>query len=176
MIKSVNYPETFRKNIINKLSLVLGVDTNDITTQIENSIYEYAIKECKSKNYVVNWSNSYFIDIYIDRLRSVTINMINNENIKKLLIKKKLTPYDYVFMSHQEINPERWKQLIKEKTIRDENKFNNKQEASTDLFTCPRSTCKSKRCTYYEMQTRSADEPMTIFVTCLDCGKNFKRS
>jgi transcription elongation factor S-II len=79
-------------------------------------------------------------------------------------------------MSHQEINPERWKQLIKEKTIRDENKFNNKQEASTDLFTCPRSTCKSKRCTYYEMQTRSADEPMTIFVTCLDCGKNFKRS
>jgi DNA-directed RNA polymerase subunit M/transcription elongation factor TFIIS len=176
MIKEVSNPDTFRENIINKLSIILCVDTNDITKQIESAIYEYADKECKSKNYVVNWNNKYFIDIYIDRLRSVTINMSHNEHIKKILIERKLNPRDYVFMSHQEINPERWKQLIKEKTIRDENKFNNNQEASTDLFTCPRSTCKSKRCTYYEMQTRSADEPMTIFVTCLDCGKNFKRS
>ena len=128
MIKEVSNPETFRKNIINKLSLILGDDTNDITTQMENSIYEYADKECKSKNYVVNWNNKYFIDIYIDRLRSVTINMSHNEHIKNLLIERKLNPHDYVFMSHQEINPERWKQLIKEKTIRDENKFNNKQK------------------------------------------------
>jgi len=176
MIKEINYPDTFRKNIIDKLSDILGLDTNYITEQMEKSIYEYATNECKSRNYVVNWNNQYFVNIYIDRLRSVSINMKNSENIKNLLIEKKLNPSDYVFMSHQEINPERWKQLIKEKTIRDENKFNNKQEASTDLFTCPRSTCKSKRCTYYEMQTRSADEPMTIFVTCLDCGKNFKRS
>lgn len=176
MIKEVNYPDIFRENIIDKLSNILGLDTNDITEQMEKSIYEYTSNECKSRNYVVNWNNKYFVNIYIDRLRSVTINMKNSENIKKLLVEKKLNPRDYVFMSHQEINPERWKQLIKEKTIRDENKFNNKQEASTDLFTCPRSTCKSKRCTYYEMQTRSADEPMTIFVTCLDCGKNFKRS
>jgi transcription elongation factor S-II len=28
--------------------------------------------------------------------------------------------------------------------------------------------------TYYEMQTRSADEPMTVFVSCLNCGKNWK--
>ena len=176
MIKEVNYPESFRENIIDKLSNILGVDTNEITEQMEKSIFEYASNECKSRNYVVNWNNKYFVNIYMDRLRSITINMKNSENIKNLLVKKKLNPHDYVFMSHQEINPERWKQLIKEKTIRDENKFNNKQEASTDLFTCPRSTCKSKRCTYYEMQTRSADEPMTIFVTCLDCGKNFKRS
>ena len=176
MIKEVNYPDTFRENIIEKLSNILGLDTNDITEQLEQSIYEYTSSECKSRNYVVNWNNKYFVNIYIDRLRSVTINMKNSENIKKLLVEKKLNPRDYVFMSHQEINPERWKQLIKEKTVRDENKFNNKQEASTDLFTCPRSTCKSKRCTYSEMQTRSADEPMTIFVTCLDCGKNFKRS
>jgi len=176
MIKEINYPETFRGNIINKLSNLLEVKSNDIATNIENAIYEYSTNECKSKNYVVNWNNKYFVDIYIDRLRSVSINIKHNEGIKKLLVKNKLTPRDYVFMSHQEINPERWKKLIQEKTIRDENKYNNKQEASTDLFTCPRSTCKSKRCTYYEMQTRSADEPMTIFVTCLDCGKNFKRS
>ena len=67
-------------------------------------------------------------------------------------------------------------EAIKKKMIKDDNKFNAKLEASTDIFTCPRTTCKSKKCTYYELQTRSADEPMTIFVTCLDCGKNFKKS
>ena len=55
---------------------------------------------------------------------------------------------------------------------RDVSKFNTNTQASTDMFTCRK--CKSKRCTYYELQTRSADEPATIFVTCLDCGKNWK--
>ena len=45
-------------------------------------------------------------------------------------------------------------------------------EAMTDQFKCGR--CKQRKCTYYELQTRSADEPATIFVTCLDCGKNWK--
>ena len=45
-------------------------------------------------------------------------------------------------------------------------------EASTDTFTCRK--CRSKKCTYYQMQTRSADEPMTVFVTCLDCSTRWK--
>ena len=57
--------------------------------------------------------------------------------------------------------------------IKDENKFTPKIEASTDDFICGK--CKSKKCTYYQLQTRSADEPMTTFVTCLDCGNRFKR-
>jgi DNA-directed RNA polymerase subunit M/transcription elongation factor TFIIS len=34
--------------------------------------------------------------------------------------------------------------------------------------------CKGKKTTYYQMQTRSADEPMTTFVTCHDCGNKWK--
>jgi transcription elongation factor S-II len=40
------------------------------------------------------------------------------------------------------------------------------------FFTCNR--CKSKKTTYYQLQTRSADEPMTTFVSCLNCDKNWK--
>ena len=37
------------------------------------------------------------------------------------------------------------------------------------------SRCKKKsKCSYYQMQTRSADEPMTTFVTCLECDKQWK--
>ena len=45
------------------------------------------------------------------------------------------------------------------------NKFGND-------FTCFK--CKSNKCTFYQLQTRSADEPMTTFVTCLNCGNRWK--
>ncbi|KAL2555937.1 Transcription elongation factor TFIIS [Forsythia ovata] len=44
--------------------------------------------------------------------------------------------------------------------------------ASTDQFTCGR--CKKKETTYYQLQTRSADEPMTTFVTCVNCNNRWK--
>jgi DNA-directed RNA polymerase subunit M/transcription elongation factor TFIIS len=40
------------------------------------------------------------------------------------------------------------------------------------LFKCGK--CKSKKTTYYQMQTRSADEPMTTYVTCMNCGCKWK--
>ncbi|KAI6698696.1 hypothetical protein NL676_018815 [Syzygium grande] len=37
-------------------------------------------------------------------------------------------------------------------------------KATTDQFKCGR--CGQRKTTYYQLQTRSADEPMTTFVTC----------
>ena len=70
------------------------------------------------------------------------------------------------------MNPPLWCEIVEEKRKRDLAKSNTCLEASTDKFTCKR--CKSKKCTYYEMQTRSADEPVTVFITCLDCDKKWK--
>ena len=47
-----------------------------------------------------------------------------------------------------------------------------KKEASTDAFKCGK--CKQRQCTYYQLQTRSADEPMTTFVTCVNCDNRWK--
>lgn len=44
-------------------------------------------------------------------------------------------------------------------------------EASTDQFLCGK--CKNRKTTYYQLQTRSADEPMTTFVTCTVCGNRW---
>ena len=75
-------------------------------------------------------------------------------------------------MSHQEMNQERWKELIELQQIKEENKYTPKIEASTDDFTCFK--CKSKECTHYQLQTRSADEPITTFVTCIRCSNRWK--
>ena len=45
-------------------------------------------------------------------------------------------------------------------------------QESTDQFKCGK--CGQRKCTYYQMQTRSADEPMTTFVTCTVCNNRWK--
>lgn len=47
-----------------------------------------------------------------------------------------------------------------------------KMNGLTDMFRCGK--CKERKCTYYQMQTRSADEPMTVFVRCTVCGNRWK--
>ena len=47
-----------------------------------------------------------------------------------------------------------------------------KEENYVGAFKCGK--CKSTKTTYYQMQTRSADEPMTTFVTCTNCSNRWK--
>lgn len=47
-----------------------------------------------------------------------------------------------------------------------------KAEETTDMFRCGR--CGQRKTTYYQKQTRSADEPMTTFVTCVTCGNRWR--
>lgn len=46
------------------------------------------------------------------------------------------------------------------------------QGTKTDMLKCGK--CKKKNCTYNQLQTRSADEPMTTFVLCNNCGNRWK--
>lgn len=46
------------------------------------------------------------------------------------------------------------------------------QGTQTDLLKCGK--CKKRNCTYNQIQTRSADEPMTTFVLCNACGNRWK--
>lgn len=70
--------------------------------------------------------------------------------------------------SSEELERER---LLKEKNIF-EAQGAKPPLAETEMFRCGK--CKQRKCTYYQMQTRSADEPMTTFVTCVNCGNRWK--
>ncbi|CAI0423743.1 unnamed protein product [Linum tenue] len=86
-----------------------------------------------------------------------------------------------------QINPERLMTMTPEEMASDQRQMENKQlrdkamfecerggppQATTDQFRCGR--CGQKKCTYYQMQTRSADEPMTTYVTCVNCSNRWK--
>jgi len=126
---------------------------------------------------VRKWDNRYFVQLYIDRFRSIYNNIYPksstcNKYLLRKLKKGKLKVQTLAFMSHQEMNPKKWKKLIEEKIKRDKNLTTEDISAATDEFVCYK--CKKRVCTYYQLQTRSADEPMTTFVTCMLCGNRWK--
>lgn len=168
-MRNIANPIEFRKNISNKLNAIIEDDT--LCINVERGVFNYSLKEASSKKIIKKWENPRFVQIYLDRLRSIYINLKDTSFLNRIK-NGEVTPLNIASMTHQEMNPSQWRTLIEQKVMRDANKYTNNIQASTDMFTCKK--CKSKRCTYYELQTRSADEPATIFITCLDCGKNWK--
>jgi len=171
MFKITNHT-TFRENVRNRVLFpqLQNIEETDIIN-IEKGIYNYSIKESSRRKIVKKWENPHFVQIYSDRLRSIIMNLKQTSLLDQLK-NKEISPQNVAFMTHQEYNPTRWKALIESKMKRDASKYDDNIQASTNMYTCKK--CKSSRCTYYEMQTRSADEPATIFVTCLDCGKHWR--
>lgn len=164
--KSDNFRANIRKHIDKKLN------NENASLNLEKGIYNYALKEADNRKIVKKWDNKFFVQIYLNHLKSILTNLnakwieeINNGSIQS---------HKLAFMNHQELNHERWAEMIEIKSKRDQNKFEVNMAAATDTFTCRK--CKGKNCTYYAQQVRSADEPMTIFVTCLDCGTRWKTS
>ena len=168
-------PDRFRKNIV--INLNEFIQNKNISINLEKAIFNHSIKESKVKKIVKKWNNKYFVQLYLDKLRSI-INNIDpkfskkNKSLLKKLQKKKILPQKMVFMSHQEMNPKMWKTLIQAKIKRDKKGVEVDMSAATDEFTCFK--CKASKCTYYQLQTRSADEPMTTYVTCINCGNRWK--
>ena len=167
-IVKVENPESFRNNIRKKLNDILENEKNSIN--LEKGIFNFALKESDRYKIIKKWDNKKFVQIYVDHLRSIMLNLKGDilQQIKDGTVK----PHTVAFMTHQELCPEKWHTLIEAKVKRDKNKFEVNMSAATDTFTCRK--CKGNKCTYYEMQTRSADEPMTCYVSCLTCGNRWK--
>jgi len=167
-IRKIEKPELFRANIVKKLDEHLHNEKN--SSNLEKGIFNYTLKEAERRKIVKKWDNKPFVQIYIDHLRSIINNL--NDGIIKSINEGAIKPHIVAFMTHQELSPEKWSELIIAKIKRDKNKFETNIAAATDTFTCRK--CKANQCTYYQMQTRSADEPMTTFVTCIPCGNRWK--
>jgi len=132
---------------------------------IEASVFEFALVHVTTKNYIGKLLPFVYDDKKNDLLMNLDeTNQIENKTLRKALMDDVLKPQTIAFLTPQELHPDRWTELIKKHTIREEKK---KNIAVTNLYTCWR--CKENRCRMIELQTRSSDEPMTQFITCLNC-------
>jgi transcription elongation factor S-II len=171
----IDNPVEFRANLVIKFNNL--IKNKKISTTLEKAIYNWSITHAKKKLVVRKWDNEPFVQIYLNRVHSIYLNIdpksyVENKNIIKDLKKKVLTPQKLAFMSHQEMKPELWKEMIQAKIDRIKKSTEVDLSAATDEFECFK--CRKRVCTYYQLQTRSADEPMTTFITCMNCGNHWR--
>ncbi|EST05740.1 Transcription factor IIS, N-terminal [Kalmanozyma brasiliensis GHG001] len=113
---------------------------------------------------------------YRNKVRSLSLNIKdkNNPDLRARVVEREISADVLVTMTNEELASDKRKREIEE--LHMQNLFKAKgaaaQEAETDAFQCGR--CKQRKTRYYQMQTRSADEPMTTFVTCTNCNHKWK--
>ena len=170
-----NINDKHRNNSVTKLNEQI-YDLSK-SRNIEKHIYNNLIIYAYNNNIIRSWSNIIFINLYFSKIRSLYLNLnkssyINNNYLLDKILNNKIKPEDIPKLSVYDIFPDNWKDILDEKTKRDKLKYELKPEAMTDQYKCRK--CGSRKCSYYEMQTRSADEPMTQFFTCLNCQNRWK--
>lgn len=115
---------------------------------------------------------------YRDKYRVIYSNIIskNNPDLKHRITNGELSPNDLVTCDPKELAPQHLRKKLEE--IEKQNLFNAQgatlERSVTDRFQCGK--CKEKKVSYYQLQTRSADEPLTTFCTCEVCGNRWKFS
>jgi len=172
----ITNPLVFRGNVQKKFNKLIR--KKNYSLNLEKGIYNWAIAAAKKRNIIRKWTNPCFVVLYTDRVKSIYLNLnpkssVKNMDLLKRLKKKEFRPHELAFMSHQQMFPSKWKPLIDAKIARDKNATEVNLAAATDQFHCFK--CKKKVCTYYQQQTRSADEPITTFISCLNCGNAWKQ-
>lgn len=172
----IENPTEFRSNIVCNLDII--IKKNKYSVNLEKGIYNWAIEEAKNKNVIRKWSNANFVMLYVDKFKSIYYNLdpkshVKNTSLLKRLKKKEFKSHELAFMSHQEMLPDLWMPLIEKKHARDKSATEVNLSAATDLYHCFK--CHKNQCTFYEMQTRSSDEPTTTFINCLNCGNRWKQ-
>jgi transcription elongation factor S-II len=131
--------------------------------EIETAILNRCINDAQKWFVDIDWTNTVFVDMY--RSRAVSLYPYR-EMAKDMDVTK------FVDSTLVDLNPGRWKAMIQSIIDKKKAMYSKKSTASIFLH-C--SSCKKKtRCDFYQLQTRSADEPMTTFVTCLECDKKWK--
>jgi transcription elongation factor S-II len=149
-----------RDACVEKLNKV--VKNKKLSKQVEQNIYN--VYQNKPKQ-------------YLNKMVSLYINFnskshIGNKQFLKKLKKKEINVDDIASMTPQEIYPEHWKNIVETRKINNEYLYSKRPESYSTIYTCGR--CKKKKVSYYQIQTRSADEAMTVFYRCIVCRNKWR--
>ena len=146
--------------------------------ELELVALAHALAEADKKFVFKNFENPLFEVLYVTASRTLLGNIIpstyvNNNELYQKIKSGQLQVEHLKTMNVMEYAPNLYSGLREKQLLREQSELEGNKALATDRFFCSR--CQKRECTYYELQTRSADEPMTIFITCVNCGKRWKQ-
>jgi DNA-directed RNA polymerase subunit M/transcription elongation factor TFIIS len=159
----------FIKNASKFLELA---EDNLIVINMEKGIFNLTIEICKKNNFDLKWSDTNFLKLYSKEARRILANISytpNSIEFKSRILSNEILPYEVCRYTKEDMYPEFWKE-VKDAYVPEHVK--NPKEKPDGMIKCRK--CKSMKTDYYQLQTRSADEPMTTYVTCHNCEHRWK--
>lgn len=164
---------TMRAFVVEKFATLIE---QKYAANIEKSIFNYTIKHAKKVGTPPAWENKHFKEMYKRKYMSILSNFNDpTNNLMDRIVNGEVKTKTIAFLEPNEIHPSGpYARTIEEHKIADYKKelAGDKSRECRGIFQCNR--CKSNKTSYYQLQTRSADEPMTTFVTCFNCNKKWK--
>ena len=163
------------KAITDSMSSLLSEEE---VTNLESAIFLSALHSAEKRHISKVWTYPLFTQLYSSMARTIVGNLnpntyIQNKNLFKRFEDGELSLEEIASFGHTDLYPEIWKDSLIRQFEREKRQLEGNRAMATDQFLCK--GCKKRECTYYELQTRSADEPMTIFIQCLNCGKRWRQ-
>ncbi|KAI9484096.1 MAG: transcription elongation factor S-II [Benjaminiella poitrasii] len=162
-----------RDRAIELLYSSIGIDSLADSEILLHRAIEIEMKIYEMHNETIN-------DKYKSKVRALALNLKNknNPNLREKVIIGKIAIDSLITMSIQNMASEELK--ARNKKLADEALFNSRgmiiseSQAETDAFLCKK--CNQRKCTYFQIQTRAADESTTVYVQCVICFYRWKVS
>tara|TARA_B110000977_G_C11091322_1_gene497052 strand:- start:1928 stop:2365 length:438 start_codon:yes stop_codon:yes gene_type:complete len=144
-----------------------------MSKKLEVSIFNFAVIKARRLNIARSWDCRFFKDIYKNKVLSLIYNLEKGV-LKQKIEENILNITDIPNLQSWEIWPEKYENFFQKKLIKEMNQLKNMAEESniSGIYTCGK--CKSECTTCFSVQTRSADEPMTNYISCRKCGHRWK--
>lgn len=162
----------------------------------EKSLYNWAVSTTRERGDVASWENKMFRWRYKQKLLHLLTELKRGEAVAadisvtggRVNLKLKIVPQLFYRLKSKQLEMRKLAQYtpdvlwpdgpwvraalkLKERELAIERAKMSEKDYE-GLFKCGR--CKSTKTDYYQLQTRSADEPMTTYVTCKNCGSKWK--
>lgn len=142
---------------------------------LEVCLWNWTIRTCLRDRIPRFWDCPKFRYRYTTRALSLAFNLRHprNPGLGDRVRARQESLKRFANMTPHEMFPELYEPIYERLAARELRRMAVSHENAPDgAYTCR--ACKSKKTQYTCMQTRSADEPMTIYVSCLQCGRRWK--
>jgi len=148
-------PEEVRAKSRARLAAVVGDET--LARQLDAMAWNATVAHCKDERIQLVWENPHVRWWYTHKVLSVERNLKTNSALRDKVVGGEMGVRAFFAMKPWEMRPDLWEKAFEaaaRKELRNSEYHPDPEDVPDGAFTCGK--CKSRKTTYYEMQTRSA--------------------
>ncbi len=108
-------------------------------------------------------------NIELNKYIDIVFNINNSNDLLDRILSEDISISDLPWLEHYKLDNRLWKAHIDK---RNKNQETREMMATVNIFKCKK--CGEMKCTTYQLQTASIDEPMTSYISCKVCGNSWK--